>query len=281
LRALAVAVALAAVSSACEISRPVELHPDAVALYVLLAAGETEARMLAVQLHRDRWDEEVPDIAATLEGPGWTARFADTLELEACLGHDDNLGWRGLTARCLRAVLPDTIRPGATYGLSGTAPTGSFTGEMTVPAPPLLLEPEDGLRLTVPEGRNGVWTPVRFRIGSDVDTLMVDKLDFFEIREDGSEVKMPDTSDPYYLVGDSVDFVCPDMPIRFSLRLLGFGRRYTAFMRFRVDYRDQWLWPWPDFGIEGEHVYGYFDGFAPSRSARIFVAPPQTGCARP
>jgi len=284
LRALAAAVVLV-VSSACETTRPADLHPDAVALFVLLVAGRDEARLLAVHPHRE-WGEPAPDITATLEGPGWTASFADTRELSACpIGSES----RPRPARCLRAVLPATIRPGGAYGLRGTAPLGSFTGEMTMPAPPVLLEPADSLRLAVPEGHSSVWIPVRYRIGSDIGTLMADRLDYFEILEDGSEVRI----EPLYHLLVPIDRAAEadsvwmggcfsdTNPIGFSLRLLGIGWHYTDFTQLRVDYSDLWLPPWPDFGIEGEGVYGYFDGLTPSRSARIVVVPPQTGCARP
>ena len=290
MRVLAVALALA-VSSACEIDRPIELHPDAIALYVVLVAGESEARMLAVHPHREN-GEPAPDITATLEGPGWSAPFADTLEWEAC-----GFRWYGRPPRwCLGAVLPDTIRAGGVYGLRGTAPLGSFAGEMKMPAPPLLLEPADSLHVVAPAEPgedNDIRIPIRYRIDTDVGTLMADMLDFFEIQEDGSEVRLPDSRGPYPVDGAAgtdwmvIRCIDPDIlggrrivdlkPVGFSFRLLGIGWHYTRFVELRVDYRDHLLKPWPAFGIEGEEVYGFFDGLTPSRSARIVVAP-ETGC---
>lgn len=285
MRALAVAVGLA-LSSACEISRPADLHPDAVALYVLLVAGESEARMLVSHPHRD-WNDPAPDITATLDGPGWTAPFVDTLEqaIQGACG----LVWYGLSAPrlCLRAALPDTIRPGDVYGLRGTTPLGSFTGEMKVPAPPLLLEPADSLRLAVAEGHNNIQIPMRYQFGTDVGTLMADVVDIFEIREDGSEAKIGDQMNPFphpvdMAAGtDTMPVTCPDRTIRFSFRVLGIGWHYTRLVELRVDYKDLLLKPWPSFGIDGEGVYGYFDGLTPSHPTRIVVDPPQTGCARP
>jgi len=80
----AVALTVAA-SSACEIVRPVdplEAHPDVVAIAILLVAGESEARLLAIHPHRQRYDQK-PQIGATLEGPGWTAGFTRELRLPA------------------------------------------------------------------------------------------------------------------------------------------------------------------------------------------------------
>lgn len=58
--------------------------------------------------------------------------------------------------------------------------------------------------------------------------------------------------------------------MRFSLRLLGIGWHYTDFVKhIGVDY--PLIRPWPSFGIEGEGVYGYFDGATPSRAARVLV----------
>ena len=70
-----VAPALTA-SPGCETTRPFELHPDVVALAVLLVVGESEARMLAI--HPNREAGAAPEVTATLHGPGgWTAAFTD------------------------------------------------------------------------------------------------------------------------------------------------------------------------------------------------------------
>ena len=265
------ALALAA-SSACEIARPADLHPDVVALAIVLVVGEAEARLLAIHPHRVR-GEAAPDITATLKGPGWTAPFADTIERDACTVAE---GWPG-PARCLRAALPEAIQPGAAYSLGGTAPLGSFAGWMRVPGSPLLLKPADGLRLAKPDSsQTRVEIPIRFHAGSDIGTVLADLLDVFEMQEDGTEEEIP----AHYLGrfphavesagADTLHLFLGRRPLRFSLRLVGIGWHHTNFLEHRGD-RDLLLRPWPSFGIEGEGVYGYFDGATPSQAARILV----------
>ena len=62
---------------------------------------------------------------------------------------------------------------------------------------------------------------------------------------------------------------CPNLrkPLRFSLTLLGIGWKFTNFRYVESPA----IRPWPSFGIEGEGVYGYFDGIARSRPARMVV----------
>ncbi len=121
LRCGLVALALTA-SPGCETTRPFELHPDVVALAVLLVVGESEARMLAI--HPNREAGAAPEVTATLHGPGgWTAAFTDAAGLETC-----TLGKRWPSpVKCLRAALPEAIVPTGEYSLRGTAPLGSFT----------------------------------------------------------------------------------------------------------------------------------------------------------
>ena len=251
------------VASACDYIHPLELHPDMVSLEVLLIAGESEARRLAIHPHREG---AVPEVSAHLEGPGWEAAFSETLELKACTGA------RVDSARCLRAALPEPVRAGAAYALRGTAPLGSFTGETRVPDPPLLLT--DTLHLSWPDKGAGRHIPLRYRAGSDIGTLLVDVRDIFETQEDGTEVELP-TRDLQLLprgvdpaaTADTVWIVARERPLRFCLLLLGVGWQWTNFAYIE----DPVIRPWPRFGIEGDGVYGYFDGVTPSRAARIFV----------
>ena len=262
----AVVVGLAA-SSACEDFSPLELHPDVVTLEVLLVAGESEARMLAVHPHREPGDGG-PEIAARLDGPGWEAAFSETVGLEACTRAKRLPG----PAKCLRAVLPEPVRAGAAYALRGTAPLGSFTGETRVPDPPLLSA--DTLHLSWPDKGAQRHIPLRYRAGSDIATLAVDVRNIFETQEDGTEVELP-TSDlrlvPWAVdpdaTADTVWIEVREKPLRFSLLLLGIGWRWRNF----VGIENFTIRPWPSFGIEGEGVYGYFDGVARSRAALILV----------
>ena len=262
---LLVVLAMAAMSACEEDFDPLELHPDVVSLEVLLVAGESEARMLASHPHQEG---AIPEVSAHLEGPGWEAAFSETLELEACTVARDVE-----SARCLRAALPEPVRAGAAYALRGTAPLGSFTGETRVPDRPLLST--DTLHLSWPDkGEPRLHIPLRYRAGSDIGILAVDVRDIFETREDGTEVELPtrDLSlfpravDPA-ATADTVWIDVLGKPLRFSLTLLGIGWKFTNFLYVESPA----IRPWPSFGIEGEGVYGYFDGIARSRPARMLV----------
>ena len=249
---------------------PLELHPDVVSVAIMLEGGAREARMLAAHPHRDL-NEPAPTVTVTLKGPGWTAAFSDTLELVECIPENR---WQG-PARCLRAVLPEEVRGGAAYEIEGTAPLGSFSGEVVLPAAPVLIEPRDSLHLPMPTDYEGHLIPVRYRIGSDVGTLLADVLDIFQTEEDGTERRVEAYHVghfPQALKGEEADSVHIEYlkkPVRFSLRLWGIGRNYTNFLENEGIYTLPQ--PWPSFGIEGEGVYGYFDGAVPSRLARVWI----------
>ena len=241
-----------------------------VALAILLVAGESEARMLAVHPHREP-GEDRPEITASLEGSGWTAAFSDTLALEAC----NSLLPGPFPSRCLRAALPEAIQPGGAYRIGGMAPPGPFTGRATVPALPRLIEPGDTLRLLLPDEPGWVDIPMQYQVGSDVGTLLADASDVFETQEDGSEKAIPPDQFGFpqfvHVTGaDTVSIYHDGKPLRFSLRLLGLGWHYTDFVR-HWEIQTLLLPPWPNFGIMGQGVYGYLDGIAPSRVARILV----------
>lgn len=260
-----VAVLALIAASACDQYDPLELHPDMVWLEILLVAGESEARMLAIHPHREP-EDDAPEVDARLLGPGWESAFSETLELQACTNDDVD------PAECLRATLPEPVRPGATYGLSGTAPLGSFTGEARVPDTPFLAT--DTLRLSWPEEGERLTIPLRYRAGPDIGDLSVDVRDIFETLEDGTEVEMDAhhlTSGPGGLYPDStagtVRIMVREKPLRFSLTLLGVGWNWTNLMRVE----DAAIRPWRGFGLEGDWVYGYLDGVTRSRAAQVFV----------
>ena len=273
---LAAGLALAA-SAACEIVRPLdplEAHPDVVALAVLLVAGESEARILAVHPHRGLNDGP-PEITAFLEGPGWTAEFSETISLTSC----GALGGSWLVpSNCLRATLPEAIQPGGEYGIRGTAPLGSFTGETSVPELPLLIEPAYTLRLDLPDESGLINVPIRYAVGSETGTILVDLYDVFESSADSTEEEIPVSNLGAFptTVGiglaDTIAIYQDAKPLSFFLRLLGIGWNYTNFAKYPgIDPLPR---PWPSFGIEGEGVYGYFDSIAPSEALRVFVGQP-------
>lgn len=248
---------------------PLELDPDVVSVAIMLVAGEREARLLAAHPHRQD-DEPPPTLTATLKGPGWTAAFSDTLEVQECT---DAWNWPG-PARCFHAVLPEGIRGGERYEIEGTAPLGPFSGEVVLPMTPVLHEPGDSLHLPMPVEYEDHLIPMRYRIGSGVGTLLADVLDAFWLEEDGTETEAQGSLG--YLErplegaeADTVRLYYHERPLRFSLRLVGIGWNYTNFLE------NEGLFPlpkpWPSFGIEGEGVYGYFDGVVPSRVTRVWV----------
>lgn len=266
-------LALATTLSACDFTRPAdpfEAHPDVVTVALLLIAGESEARLLAVHPHRPR-DGDAPKITATLKGPGWTAAFSEELELDTCTS---STSWPG-PVRCLGATLPEPIGAVGEYAVEGTAPLGSFKGAMTMPSAPDFLEPGDSLELPPPPKYTGVEIPLRYRTGSEVGTLMADVTDTFETLDDGTEVEVNRHHlGPYprTLEGTEADtayIFYQDSPLRFKMRLLGIGWHYTNFLTHVGTFPTPK--PWPSFGIEGEGVYGYFDGLTQSRAVRVWI----------
>lgn len=269
-RLLVVALMLAG-ASACRIVRPLDADPDVVALGVLLVAGEDEARMLAVHPHREP-GEDPPEITAELAGPGWSAAFFDDPQLEGCATAEELAG----PARCLRAVLPDTVRADARYVLSGTTPLGRFGGRIVVPPPPRLIWPPDTLRARFPDDSGAVGLAIRHHVHVDVGTLLVEVLDVFETLEDGTEAEIPAALLGYFpktielRAENTIGILHRSKPLRFSLRLHGVGWGYTRFAR-HMGRKDPLVRPWPNFGVAGEGVFGYFDGVAVSRAAHIFL----------
>ena len=276
-RAVAGPVVVLALAAACEIVRPVdplEAHPDVVALALLLVAGESEARLLAVHPHRDVADGK-PEITAYLDGPGWTASFSESVRLPTC----GELGgsWR-VPSKCFRATLPEPIESGGEYGLWGTAPLGSFTGRTEVPELPLLVNPANTLRLSMPDTAGLIHIPMRYVVGPETGTLLADLYDAVEILEDNTEEEIPISHIGAFptaleITGvDTISIYQDGVPMRFLLRVLGIGWNYTNFAKYPgIDPLPR---PWPSFGIEGEGVYGYLDGIASSEIRRVIVGQP-------
>ena len=246
-----------------------------VSVAILLVAGEREARLLAVHPHRAA-GAAGPEIAATLAGPGWTASFSETLELDACTGTVS----RPSPTTCLVAQLPEPVRPRTGYGIEGTAPLGSFSGAMVTPARPLLhIGTSDTVRLAPPQ-RSVVRLPVRYETGSGVGTLLAEALDVLVTEDDGTEVERDQSYLGYFpqpLEGvgrDTVRVYYRDHPVRFSLRIVVLGKHYANFVAHIGSFPVPR--PWPSFGIEGDGAYGYFDGAAASQTVRVHLTDPVT-----
>ena len=244
-----------AVTSACEIfPHPHDLDTDVVVLSLLLESGERTAKMVASHPHR-KGREAPPDISASLEGPGWTAEFTGTVEWEC--GDLSHFG----ASTCLGASLPEAVGPGR-YRLRGTGPLGSFAGEATVPGMP--SPAADTLRVPVPDTADLVFIPLDYQVDSATVALLLD-------------IRLEPRWRPsrfFSELGDPLPWQYPweDQDLAIDLRARALGRNYTDW--FRRTGGELLLPPWPSFGIEGEGVYGYFDGISPpSRWVHIVGVP--------
>ncbi len=263
-------------SAACDgLTRPadpLETDPDVVTVGISLIAGEEVARMLAAHPHRPRTGSP-PQMEAVLKGPGWMASFSETVPLESCTLAGPDM-WPGPTT-CLQAALPEPIRSRVRYDIAGTAPPGRFTGTVVVPVAAELMEPGDTLVLPAPSAGSRVEVAVRCRVESDVGTVRAEVPEASETSGDGTEVQVglgllgiiPATLEG--AGADTLSVRYRGRPMRFSLRLLALGWNYTNFVAHTSSF--PLPEPWPNFGIEGESVYGYFAAAAPSRVAEIRV----------
>lgn len=275
-RALVLLGSILLLSAACDgfirPPDPLEADPDVVTVAIMLVAGESSARILAVHPHRPLTDSP-PVVDAVLQGPGWTAALSETVPVESCTAASPDR-WPG-PASCFRAALPGAIQPGTRYGIEGTALPGAFTGSVVVPETPVLLEPGDTLTLPPPSQGRRVEVVVRYRVDPDVGTVRAEIPSAFETTDDGAEVQVdtgPFDLIPSTLKGagtDTLSLRYRDRPMRVSLRLLGIGWNYTNFVKYTSSF--PLPEPWPGFGIDGEGVYGYFAATAPSRAVEIRV----------
>lgn len=254
-RGLPTALAVAGLA-ACEMFRPPDLDPDVVVLSLLVESGKRTAHMLARHPHRD-WSEAHPEISATLEGPGWTADFFVPVASTEMCGDRPGRGPR----ICMIASLPEAAAPGR-YRLRGTAPPGPFTGEMTVPAIPLMEKPADTVRILSPDTSGLFPIPLHYQVDAATAALL------FEAVLDGEYL-----GTGFWEVGDTLSWWYDGSPFTLALRVRGIGPNYTDWFRHTGD--KLVLPPWPSFGIEGEGVYGYFDGIsAPAPWVHIVVGEP-------
>ena len=280
----AAGAALALVAAlGCDLPHPASPDPNWVGIASLLEVGEREAYILARYFDHfgTRLGPAEPAIAVSLEGPGWTVPLADAVvtDLQWNCGplgaFDFDLEKKGDV--CLRGTLPEAIRSGVEYRLSGVTEHGPFTGQTVVPQPPVLLEPESDTALFRAWDiwdADELWVPVRYRFGPDVGT---------RVGEMGGTITPFRTT---ILVGaesgrvrfdpDTIVFSPDPVAVPVPMRLAGLGWNYTRFVEntgssshdldhFLV------LRPWPETGIKGEGVYGYFDGVSFSRTVTVVV----------
>ncbi len=210
--------------------------------------------MLAIHPHRDT-GEAPPEITASLGGPGWTAEF---VERRPRCRFDRGPG----PYTCLSASLPEAIGQDR-YQLRGRTPQGSFTGETTVPATPLLVEPADTLRLPGADTSGLFPIPLHYQVDSATAALLLDIQADYQMGITGRFWELGDTLYAWY----------DGSPYTLDVRVRGIGRNYADWFRHTGD--KLVLPPWPSFGIEGEGVYGYFDGIsAPTPWMHIVVGEP-------
>jgi len=247
--------------AACEMFRAPDLDPDAVVLSLLVESGKRTARMLAGHPHRD-WGEAHPEISATLEGPGWTADFFVPVTSTEMCGDRPR---QGRPRICMVASLPEAAAPGR-YRLRGTAPAGPFTGEMTIPAIPLMERPADTVRIPSPDTSGFFPIPLHYRVDSGTAALLVDRVRHRRGRLDSLGTALLE-------VGDTLHAWYDGSPYTLDARVRGIGPNFTDWVRHTGD--KLVLPPWPSFGIEGVGVYGYFDGIsAPAPWVHIIVGEP-------
>ena len=245
---------------------PLALDPDFINIAILLVAGDSRAHMLVGHPHRRAFDPP-PRATADLAGADWRAEFTTAPDQSACRAPPD----LPFPKICLRAVLPEPIRAGATYNLEGKGPKGSFTGETAVPPAPRVLDPTD--TVWVPDSVHEIRIPIRYRASPEIGTLRPELFVTFRDSAGGEESVWSRVS-PWLLdVEGRADTLSWDWKDEWKARrgslhlhLLGIGWHYTNFWRLH-DTR----FPWPNFGVEGEGVYGYFDGSAKSRRVHVAV----------
>jgi len=262
-RGLVVLIAMGTPGGCSYVASPESLlDPDVISIAIVLAAGESQAHLLAGSPHLGRFDPP-PKVTAGLIGPGWRAEFTqETDPKDGCGGGPTD--WP-IPKVCLKAVLPEPIREQVSYKLVGKGPKGSFTGETVVPSAPLILEPRDTVWL--PDSTNVARIPIRYRAPPEVGTM---RPEVFRTDGNGTGTEsgwirvLPRTLNP-----EGHDTAVWEYTLRLqwaSLHVLGIGQHYTHFWKLRGG-----SGLWPKTGISGKGVYGYFDGSARSRPIRILL----------
>ncbi len=269
-------VAAALALSGCDLVRgvdPLEAHPDVVVVLGMLVAGEREARILASHPHRLEFEPK-PRVTATLQGPGWTADFTEDLPLVDC--YDVGGNWHA-PSKCIGAILPEPIAAGVTYELSGTAPLGSFSGQATMPMGPELVHPAFALGIPAQDEWGPVDVPLSYRVEADAGMVLADVGEIFELQLDGTKEALSDvgySEFPKVLASfeaDTISVFQRRRPLRFVVTVLSVGWTYVNFAEFHGI--DPLPSPWPDYGLTGEGVFGYFAGKTPSRPIEVHVGP--------
>ena len=225
--------------------------------------------MLVGHPHRPASDPP-PKVSASLIGPGWQVALTHRTDPKDGCGGGPTY-WP-IPMVCLNATLPEPIRERATYRLEGEGPTGSFSGETAVPPAPVILDPVD--TLWVRDTTYLIRIPIRYRAPREVGILRPEAYGTVVVPSGTRSKWIPVWPISLDLDGQTDTVQLLATPSKAFLRLLGIGWNYT---RFRAGKTAHIGFPWPNFGISGKGVYGYFDGSATSRPVHIVVDVPPGG----
>lgn len=147
---------------------------EQVQLHSLLRAGSDTVAVLVERVGADQgalWVRPVSGARVRIGPPGAGTTLAEApAGFRACLVSGGESGGGAAGAGCYAGVLPGGVRAGGEYTLSVTLPEGTtVAGRTTVPLPPDLIRPEEGVRVPVQrisdgsEGRGDLF-PVRWRV---------------------------------------------------------------------------------------------------------------------
>ena len=138
---------------------------------------------------------------------------------------------------------------------------------MTVPSIPLTERPADTVRIPSPDTSGLFPIPLHYRVDSATTALLVDRVRHWRGGHDSLGTGLWEVGDTLY--APSYD----GSPYTLDVRVRGVGPNYTDLFGHTRD--KLVLPPWPSFGIEGEGVYGYFDGIsAPTPWVHIVLGEP-------
>lgn len=286
----------ALIAGGCDYTHPTDVFvpkEDVIAISAVISAGFDTAALLATLPHRDG-STNPPIVNARLTGPGWTADFRQDPDshtpegLQACNLLSESVAWKGPVS-CLRAQLPEPIKAGVQYTLSGTTELGAFSGNTIVPPAPVIVDPSVEFVATPAADTFGV--DLRYETPAEVGLLVAEAANVVQVVVDGAgnlgeeprwiKFIRPRELNPAaqsariivwgYDSGSSQAWRLPEF--RFDLHLVGFDENFSRFARLRYDRLV--VRPWPSFGLSGdEGIFGYFGAASRSATAvRVIVRP--------
>lgn len=284
------------IAGGCDYTHPTDVFvpdEDVIAISAVISAGFDTATLLATFPHRDG-SSNPPIVNARLTGPGWTADFRQDLDshtpegLQACNLMSGSVAWKGPVS-CLRAPLPQPIKAGVRYTLTGTTELGAFSGTTIVPSAPVIVDPS--VEFVATPAADTFAVDLRYETPTEAGLLIAEAANAVQVVVDGAgnvreeprwiKFIRPRELNPAaqsarimvwgYDSGSSQAWRPPEF--RFDLHLVAFDENFSRFARLRYDRLV--IRPWPSFGLSGdEGIFGYFG--AASRSTtpvRVIVRP--------